>query len=214
LVNWLQELEKRCRAHVLQVAQDGGKGMVCQNRGQSSACGVVRPLPTCSRDSDSTVRGFTLLEVVAVLILLGILAAVAISRYSTGNASAVAEAEIFKSCLRYAQVRAMGDISTWGIMIDSNSSYSLFTNNPSIKDPVLPGVGSPTRTLPGGVTVSVVGENFIFDYRGRPVKTTGVEYQKNAVATWPPPLTADTTVTFTGDSAVNVVVMQQTGFAQ
>jgi prepilin-type N-terminal cleavage/methylation domain-containing protein len=159
--------------------------------------------------------GFTLFELVAVLLILGILSAVAISKYSSGNASAVAEAEIFKSCLRYAQARAMGDISTWGITINSSSSYSLFSNNPSIKNPILPGVGGTTRTLPTGVTMSGAGSNIIFDYRGRPVQTTGVEYQKNtAVANWPAPLTTNVTVTFTGEATANVVVNQQTGFAQ
>jgi prepilin-type N-terminal cleavage/methylation domain-containing protein len=159
-------------------------------------------------------KGFTLIELVAVLLVLGILSAVAISQYSSGNASAIGEAEIFKSCLRYAQVRAMGDISTWGITINSSSSYSLFSSNTNITNPILPGVGGTTRTLPAGVTMSGAGTSIIFDYRGRPVGAKGVEYQKNAVATWPSPLTADTTVTFTGDSAVNVVVIQQTGFAQ
>jgi type II secretory pathway pseudopilin PulG len=156
-----------------------------------------------------------LIEVVAVLLVLGVLSVVVIPKYSTGNAAVVAEVEVFKSCLRYAQARAMGDISTWGIAIDSKSSYSLFTNNPGIKDPVLPGVGSPTRMLPSGVTVSDVGENIIFDYRGRPVKTTGVEYRKSTVASnWPIPRSGDIVVCFTGDSSVSVTVNQQTGFSQ
>jgi prepilin-type N-terminal cleavage/methylation domain-containing protein len=197
------------------VAQDGGNGMVCQNWDQLSACGAGRSLFACKRTAGITTRGFTLIELVVVLLVLGILSTIVITKYSTGNASAIGEAEIFKSCLRYAQVRAMGDISTWGITINSSSSYSLFTNNPNITSLILPGVGGTTRTLPVGVTMSGAGTNIVFDYRGRPVGTIGVEYQKNTpVANWPAALTVNTTITFTGDSAVNVVVYQQTGFAQ
>ncbi len=171
--------------------------------------------------------GFTLLEVIAVLAVLGVLAAVVLTRFGTGNVSAVTEAEIFKACLRYAQTRAMGDISTWGVSIAADGrSYTLFTNNPSVGTPVLPGVGSATRTLPAGVSVSVSGavgaaNSIVFDFRGRPVDkggsgdtANGREYQKQAVANWPAALARDITLTFSGEGAVAVVVRRQTGFAQ
>ena len=163
--------------------------------------------------------GFTFIEVVAALIILGILAAVAFSRFTAINASAMGEAEIFKACLRYAQQRAMGDISTWGVSIDNANQYSLFTNNPSQKNnPILPGVGGTSRALPSGVTVAATNSTLTFDYRGRlvtgagPGAAAGTEYLKNG--TYPAMAGSDATVTFTGESDVTVTVSRQTGFAQ
>ncbi|OLN28460.1 Type IV pilin PilA [Desulfovibrio sp. DV] len=162
------------------------------------------------------------MEIVVVLLLLGILTAVAISKYSTNNISAATEADLFKASLRYAQQRAMGDISTWGITVNADGhSYALFTNNPDLKtSPVLPGVGANSRTLSNGVTMAVgdaVGQDIIFDSRGRLVGTGGAgnnagkEYLKTA------PLAVygkNITVTFTGDTAKAMTVFAKTGFAQ
>ncbi|MFZ5812527.1 MAG: pilus assembly FimT family protein [Thermodesulfobacteriota bacterium] len=137
--------------------------------------------------------GFTLLEAVAALILLGILAAVAVAMYDDGNADAVAEAETFKSHLRYAQIRAMGDIHTWTITV-GGGSYVLSTTNPSIGTPVLPGESGATHTVRDGVSVS--GGTFTFDWRGR--ATTG----------------GGTGITFGGDPDIVVTVQAETGFAQ
>lgn len=137
--------------------------------------------------------GFTLLEVVAVLVLLGILAAVAVARFADSNADAVAEAEIFKSHLRYAQIRAMGDINSWTLTVDSDG-YTLSTANASIGTPTLPGESSARHELSEGV--SATAGTFTFNWRGQP--TTG----------------GDTSVTFTGDSGITVTVFSETGFAQ
>lgn len=137
--------------------------------------------------------GFSLLEVVVVLILLGILAAVAVARFGDSNATALAEAEIFKSHLRYAQIRAMGDIYPWTVTVDSDG-YTLSTANASIGTPKLPGESSARHKLPEGVSASA--GTFTFNWRGQP--TTG----------------GGTSVTFTGDSGVVVTITPETGFAQ
>jgi len=137
--------------------------------------------------------GFTLLEVVAVLVLLGILAAVAVARFADSNADAVAEAEIFKSHLRYAQIRAMGDIYPWTVTVGSDS-YVLSTTNPSIGTPTLPGESGATHSYDGGVTASA--GTFTFNWRGQP--TTG----------------GGSSITFDGDPDVTVTVLSETGFAQ
>ncbi|WP_045216573.1 type II secretion system protein [Desulfonatronovibrio magnus] len=84
-------------------------------------------------------KGFTLLEVVAVLIILGIIAAVAVSRYQDTGADDLAAANTLKAHLRYAQLRAMGDIVAWGIEIEANK-YTLVRDNGSV--PNLPGENS------------------------------------------------------------------------
>jgi prepilin-type N-terminal cleavage/methylation domain-containing protein len=74
--------------------------------------------------------GFTLLEFISVLVLLGILAAIAVSRSVNYNTEVYAGADVLKSHLRYAQTLAMNSnpsagISVWGIS-GTASSYWLF----------------------------------------------------------------------------------------
>lgn len=72
--------------------------------------------------------GFTLLEVIAVLVIIAVLAAVAVSRViSTKEVSAITERDILKSHLRYAQLRALGDDTSWGISC-SGTTYTLLRN--------------------------------------------------------------------------------------
>ncbi|MDQ7830136.1 MAG: type II secretion system protein [Desulfovibrionaceae bacterium] len=140
-------------------------------------------------------RGFTLIEVVAVLILVGIMAAVAVAKFTDTNAAAVAEAEIFKSHLRYAQIRAMGDIYPWTVTV-GGGSYILSTTNPSIGTPTLPGESGATHSYDGGVT-SGTG-TFTFNWRGQATTTP-----------------SGNTVVFTGKSGtVTVNITPETGFAQ
>ena len=53
-------------------------------------------------------RGFTLVEVIAVLLLLGIIVAVAVSRISI-RGDLTSQTDIVKSHLRFVQLKAMAD---------------------------------------------------------------------------------------------------------
>ncbi|HML55605.1 MAG TPA: type II secretion system protein [Solidesulfovibrio magneticus] len=115
----------------------------------------------------SETLGFTIIEVVAVLVLLGIMAIAVVNRTGTQGVQAMAEADALRSALRYAQSRAMGDVYTWGISFTA-SSYQLVSDNPDTANAVLPGQGTNTRAMPANVALS--GANFIlFDSRGQPV---------------------------------------------
>ncbi|MEA4856797.1 type II secretion system protein [Solidesulfovibrio sp.] len=128
----------------------------------------ARRFPTAGRRFAS---GFTILEVVAVLLILGILAVVAVSSMGSGS-KAVAEADALRSVLRYAQSRAMADVYTWGVAV-SSSGYTLFSDNPSQTNPSLPTTGSNTHTVASGVTLSASGNNTIwYDWRGVPVSSS------------------------------------------
>lgn len=75
-------------------------------------------------------RGFTLLEVVAVLVILGILTAVAVTRLVNHDTEVYAGADALKSHLRYAQTMAMNSnlssgASAWGVS-GTVGSYRLF----------------------------------------------------------------------------------------
>ena len=84
-------------------------------------------------------RGFTMMEVIAILVILGILSGIAISRLSDTGARDTAAANTLKAHLRYAQLRAMGDIVPWGIEIEADR-YTLVRDNGSV--PNLPGENS------------------------------------------------------------------------
>ncbi|MEF3697950.1 prepilin-type N-terminal cleavage/methylation domain-containing protein [Desulfolutivibrio sp.] len=158
-------------------------------RGKAAGAPGKTSLP--KRHSGS--EGFTLLEVVAVLVLLGILAAVVVARFADNNADTVAEAEIFKSHLRYAQLRAMGDIVPWSIVINAPGSYTLYKGADASGTPQnLPGASGSTHALDSDVTIS--GGAIAFDWRGQAAVTGG-------------------DVAFTGESAIVLSVYATTGFA-
>lgn len=72
--------------------------------------------------------GFTLLEVIAVLIIVAIVALVVGSKVSRVKSNLTGRAELLKSHVRYAQSMAMStDERNWGIRFDAgNDQYWLF----------------------------------------------------------------------------------------
>ena len=82
--------------------------------------------------------GFTLIEVIAVLVVVSVISAVVISRLMSSSPKLIAQADVIKSHLRYAQARAMSSNVIWGISCDG-SSYWLFKDGNTATKVVLPG---------------------------------------------------------------------------
>jgi len=82
--------------------------------------------------------GFTLIEVVVVLILLGITTAFVAMNATSHNSELVARTEVLKSHLRYAQMKSMSSNAVWGIS-GSGNSYWLFTGGSTATKRQLPG---------------------------------------------------------------------------
>ncbi len=149
------------------------------------------PVPFRARTS----RGFTLIEVVAVLIILGIVSAVAVSRMSNmDDYDLASQVEVVKNHMRYAQSRAMAGSSEWGIHFTSATTYYLFEGVGSTTQISLPGENSATVNLTAKnskLTITVPNPDRVtFDGFGSP---------------GPTPITIATS----GD---NIVVTPNTGF--
>jgi prepilin-type N-terminal cleavage/methylation domain-containing protein len=90
-------------------------------------------------------KGFTLLEVVAVLVIMGIITAVALTRLVSNQNNLIAATDILTSHLRLAQARAMSTsadnvttFSVWGVRFISATQYHLFyCANTSACDPTI-----------------------------------------------------------------------------
>lgn len=119
-------------------------------------------------------RGFTMIEMVIVLIVMAIVATFILVRATPGSIDLIAQAEILKSHLRYAQIRATNDTVPWGIHIPAaGSSYVLYWNNAQATSAksLLPGETAQTHALPTGVTVTA--GTYYFNEWGTPVDAGG-----------------------------------------
>jgi len=67
-----------------------------------------------------------MIEMVVVLIVMAIIATFILARATPGSNDLIAQTEILKSHIRYAQIRAMNDTVPWGIHIPAAGSYILY----------------------------------------------------------------------------------------
>ena len=147
-------------------------------------------------------HGFTLIELVVVIVLMGILGAIAASRMLTSQGFASRgfydEAQ---AVVRYAQKTAIAwrrsivvCIETDKVSAISNSDCATPTYVPH---PVNPANPLKTTTAPSGVTLSPTG-SFSFDGQGRPSPNTGTTITVNS--------------TNADDPARQIIVAAETGY--
>jgi len=120
-------------------------------------------------------RAFTILEVLIVLTLIAVFAAIAVARQPSTHVTLKARKLALEAHIRYAQMRAMNSDSRWGIAIDPNTDqvYWLFEeiDTDTTQQRLLPGEDGITVDLTAkGISISVSGTNsFRFDDWGRPL---------------------------------------------
>lgn len=144
-------------------------------------------------------HGFTMIEAVAVMAIVAIFLAMAVSRIPyTQSYSVAAEVDILKTCLRYAQLRALSDNKTWMVSF-AGGSYTVWRDEDGdgLKDEGeddinLPNENSATHFLPGGIAVT--GTTVSFDE-------------------WGSPGTADVTITVSPGPQM-ITIHKNTGFIQ
>ena len=145
-------------------------------------------------------RGITIIEIIAVLIILGIISAIAVSRISSTDIFTLkSQTDVIKAHIRYAQLLAMNSDSVWGINFSSSTTYSLFRNGNTSDTVTLLGADSDPVTLPSGVTVSTGTVSF---------NDWGSPYA-NATATAP---STDITITVTCNGTESILITKNTGY--
>lgn len=112
--------------------------------------------------------GFTLVEVICVLLLIGIVTTVVLSRTMNHSVELIAEMEVVKGHLRYAQSRAMNSNQSWGINFSGNS-YTLEEDG-AASVTALPGLNGAINTLAEG-TISPTTNPIVFNQWGNPGAT-------------------------------------------
>jgi type II secretory pathway pseudopilin PulG len=115
----------------------------------------------------NNLRRYTLIETIAVLAVVAILAAVVISRGFAGRPSLEMETALLRANLRYAQTRAMSDTaSSWSVNITA-SGYTLWRDGvPTTLS--WPGSDSSVHNMAAGVSITAGTGNLVYDPWGNP----------------------------------------------
>lgn len=150
-------------------------------------------------------RGFTAIELIAVLVIIGIIASVAASRVfdqSGGEFNSVLDQ--VRSHLAYARTRSMNADEVFGVQIRAGgTTYSIFRAGNTATLVTLPGEAGGVITLPEGASFASAATIISFDRWGRPCSDAGAVTRR----------TADTTVTLSYQGLqANIIITRNTGF--
>jgi len=159
-------------------------------------------------------HGFTLIEIIAVLLIVGILAAFIISVVmDTSSTDRIAQVSVIKNHIRYAQASAMKQGNIWGIKCDGTDYWMFVTNDPdnAANQRTLPGEENLKVTLADKkITMNVY--TLFFDAHGRPYTAYTDAITNTPVSTANPLL-----ITIDSDPATGAVtfgITPETGFMQ
>jgi len=149
--------------------------------------------------------GFTTLEILIVLIVIGIVSAVVISRSNIGQPELLARTEAIKAHIRYAQSRSMNSNRPWGIHVNATGqSYALFVDGNIANRRILPGEDGDWVDLDAhGLSLAPGDTAISFDDRGRPLASDGTTLRANDL---------DLTVSAAAGDTTAIRITRNTGF--
>lgn len=150
--------------------------------------------------------GFTLLEVILVIIFISIFAAIAVSRQPVPEVTVRSASQGLVSHIRYAQMRAMYSAEPWGIRYTGASgTYWLFEDTIANRQPFPGATDDQIDLTEEGITITQGDFTLSFD-------------------DWGVPTIADASFTFsdgqatltlsTGVQSGNVSITENTGYAR
>ena len=152
--------------------------------------------------------GFTMFEIITVLIVMGIITAFAVGRVADNKPELIAQKEVLKVHLRYAQSRSMNSNDNYGIESNGNT-YWLFRISSAFRV-YFPGEQSDNIDLSAlGLSLSMTDGNIVcFDSKGIPYTDFDTSIAENLQD-------GDRTLTLSsGSDSESITITQNTGFIQ
>ena len=146
-------------------------------------------------------QGFTLIEVISVILIISILRVMVISRWTTSSSDLYSQIEVVKAHLRYAQSLAMSTSSNWYVHFETIPAPGRYTLYKAGTPRYFPMERDYAQKLKPGIVLSAEAY-VLFDRLGRP-------YPNTSGAAGTQQTTAQTIIT----SAVgNIEIKPETGF--
>ena len=167
-----------------------------------------------------TQDGFTLIEIISVLVILGILVVVAVSRMSNHDVAVYTGADALKEHLRYAQTTAMnkdpntGTETIMGIKYDAGANqYWLFKGIDTTNILLLP---DDSKYITGDRKIDLAAKNIRLD-SGFTIyfDNHGIPYTAYTTSTTNTPLANDLTInviSLSSGFSKSLKITQRTGF--
>lgn len=153
--------------------------------------------------------GFTMFEIITVLIVMGIITAFAVGRVADNKPELIAQKEVLKVHLRYAQSRSMNSNDNYGIESNGNT-YWLFRISSAFRV-YFPGEQSDNIDLSAlglSLDMDVVGNIACFNSKGIPYTDYDTDNAGNLQAD-------DRTLTLSsGSDNESIIITKNTGFIQ
>ena len=151
-------------------------------------------------------NGFTILEVILVIVFISIFATIAVLRQPVPDVKIRSASQVLLSHIRYAQMRAMNSVESWGIQYNNGlDAYWLFEETTANRK-VFPGASDDSIDLSAdGISISQGDFTLRFDNWGVPtIENAGFTFSDGQA----------TLTLSTGAQSGDVTVIENTGYAR